>query len=278
MRILAVLPLLIALTGIIFAEDNKPPAGFTALFNGKDLTGWWGCGTEDPRAYLAMYPAELAKKRAASLVDLQMHWFAVNGELVNDGKGLYLTTDKNFGNFELSLEYTTVPKADNGIYLRGIPQVQIWDSTDVSKFKFGAQKGSGGLWNNSPGAPGKDPLVLADKPIGQWNKIHIMMVGENVTVRLNDELVVDNAKLENHFDRKSPVPKAGPIPLQTNGGEIWWRNIFITYLRHPITNAVTEGLNSKIQAIKSNARGFRSFFNYRTRILFSCGKFNLYPL
>ena len=52
----------------------------------------------------------------------------------------------------------------------------------------------------------------------------------------------------------------------------------ITYLRHPITNAVTEGLNSKIQAIKANARGFRSFLNYRTRILFFCGKLDLYPL
>jgi transposase len=52
----------------------------------------------------------------------------------------------------------------------------------------------------------------------------------------------------------------------------------ITYLRHPITNAVTEGLNSKIQAIKANARGFRSFVNYRIRILFFCGKLDLYPL
>lgn len=52
----------------------------------------------------------------------------------------------------------------------------------------------------------------------------------------------------------------------------------LTYLRHPITNAVTEGLNSKIQSIKSNARGFRSFHNYRTRILFFCGKLSLYPL
>lgn len=52
----------------------------------------------------------------------------------------------------------------------------------------------------------------------------------------------------------------------------------LTYLRHPITNAVTEGLNSKIQAIKSNARGFRSFQNYRTRILFFCGKLSLHPL
>ena len=52
----------------------------------------------------------------------------------------------------------------------------------------------------------------------------------------------------------------------------------ITYLRHPITNAVSEGLNSKIQAIKANARGFRSYLNYRTRILFFCGKLDLYPL
>lgn len=51
----------------------------------------------------------------------------------------------------------------------------------------------------------------------------------------------------------------------------------ITYLKHPITNAVTEGLNSKIQSIKANARGFRSFLNYRTRILFFCGKLQLLP-
>jgi transposase len=52
----------------------------------------------------------------------------------------------------------------------------------------------------------------------------------------------------------------------------------LTYLKHHITNAVTEGLNSKIQAIKSAARGFRSFRNYRIRILFFCGKLDLYPL
>jgi transposase len=52
----------------------------------------------------------------------------------------------------------------------------------------------------------------------------------------------------------------------------------LTYLQHRITNAVTEGLNSKIQSIKSAARGFRNFKNYRTRILFFCGKLDLYPL
>ena len=52
----------------------------------------------------------------------------------------------------------------------------------------------------------------------------------------------------------------------------------LTYLKHRITNAVTEGLNSKIQSLKSAARGFRNFQNYRTRILFFCGKLDLYPL
>ncbi len=51
----------------------------------------------------------------------------------------------------------------------------------------------------------------------------------------------------------------------------------LAYLKHHITNAVTEGLNSKIQNIKSNARGFRNFDNYRVAILFHCGKLSLYP-
>ena len=51
----------------------------------------------------------------------------------------------------------------------------------------------------------------------------------------------------------------------------------LTYLKHHITNAVTEGLTSKIQSIKAAARGFRSFRNYRIRILFFCGKLSLYP-
>lgn len=55
-------------------------------------------------------------------------------------------------------------------------------------------------------------------------------------------------------------------------------NNLLTYLKHHITNAVTEGLNSKIQSLKSAARGFRNFNNYRIRILFFCGKLSLYPL
>ena len=51
----------------------------------------------------------------------------------------------------------------------------------------------------------------------------------------------------------------------------------IAYLKYRITNAVSEGINSKIQSIKSSARGFRNFQNYRVSILFHCGKLNLNP-
>ena len=105
---------------------------------------------------------------------------------------MYLTTEKNYGDFELLVDYKTVAKADSGIYLRGIPQVQIWDYTkEGGKWNIGADKGSGGLWNNSKGAPGKDPVVFADKPFGEWNVFRILMVGERVSIWLNGKLVVD---------------------------------------------------------------------------------------
>ena len=207
-------------------EGVTPPKGFAALFNGKDLKGWWGIGTEDPAKWMALSPEKLAEKKAKSLEDISKHWSVEGDELVNDGKGLYLSTEKNFGDFELLLEYRTVPRADSGIYLRGIPQVQIWDSTDKGKFKHGADKGSGGLWNN-PKGQGKDPLVLADKPLGEWNSFRIIMAGDLVTVHLNGKMVVDHAKLQNYFDKKGPLPKVGPIQLQTHGGEIRWRNVFV---------------------------------------------------
>jgi len=206
---------------------TRPPPGFTALFNGKDLAGWWGAETEDPRKYLALPPDEFKKKHDASLDDIRQHWRVEKGELVNDGQGLYLTTDKCYGNFELQVDYRTVPLADSGIYLRGCPQVQIWDSTEKAKFSRGADKGSGGLSNNSPGASGKDPLVRADKTFGEWNHFRIVMAGARVWVWLNRRQTVAGATLENYYDRRLPVPPEGPIQLQTHGGEIRWRNLFI---------------------------------------------------
>lgn len=209
------------------AAQVRAPEGFTPLYNGRDLTGWRGGDTYDHRKWLALPAAERAALDAEWTADMRAHWRAAGPELVNDGKGKYATTVRDYGDFELRLEYNTVPLADSGIYLRGVPQVQIWDHTNPAEFRNGAQKGSGGLWNNSRGAPGKDPLVLADKPFGEWNAFRIVMVANRVSVWLNGHLVVDHAVMENYYDRALPVPDRGPISLQTHGGPIRWRHIVI---------------------------------------------------
>lgn len=182
----------------------------------------------DPRKWWAMSPEAQAAQRARDLEDVRAHWRAEGGELINDGHGVYLTTDEEYGDMELLLEYRTVAQADSGIYLRANPQVQIWDFTEAGgKWNIGADKGSGGLWNNSPGAPGKDPRVLADHPFGEWNAVRIIQVGDRTSVFLNGQLVVDHAVMENYWDRQNPLWAKGPIQLQTHGGEIRWRNLLV---------------------------------------------------
>lgn len=228
------------------AADNNPPPGYRALFNGKDLAGWHGVSTEDPRIMAEMSAEERAEKRKKSLEDINKHWSVQGDDLVNDGFGLYLTSDESFENYELLVSYRTVPKADSGIYLKGNPQVQIWDWTDPEKFKLGAEKGSGGLWNNSASNPGKDPLVRADRPFGEWNNFRIRQVGARTTVFLNGKLVVDHALLENFFngklppEQKKPLIRKGPIQLQTHGGEIRWKNVFVREIPTSEANAILE--------------------------------------
>ena len=158
---LAALSLGIMLLGVTVghAADPKPPTGFKAVFNGKDLTGWHGWAIHEKGAG----PLDMSKlsaddqhaKIAKWTDDAKKHWTVQNGELVNDGFGAYLATDEELGDVEFLIDYKTVAKADSGIYLRATPQVQIWDYTDKAKFNIGGDKGSGGLWNNSAGAPGK---------------------------------------------------------------------------------------------------------------------------
>lgn len=240
------------------AADNTPPAGFTALFNGKDFSGWHGMGHFNPYDLAAMTDEERAAKRAKDMEDLKMHWKVEAGELVNDGHGVYLTTDEPYGDVELFVDYKMLPKGDSGIYLRATPQVQIWDFTEAGgKWKLGADKGSGGLWNNRAGQPGKDPLVLADKPFGEWNSFRIVQVGARTSVWLNGKLVVDNAPLENFWDkeRKKPLLASGPIQLQTHGSEIRWKNVYAR--RIPAEEA------NKILAARDDS-GFTPLFDGKT--------------
>jgi len=223
MKRLLATALVFALAGFAHAADNEAPEGFTALFNGKDLSGFYGWSTVDIRKRDEMS----AEERKKLTEDMQEHWTVDNGELVNDGKGAYMTSDKDYGDFELYVSWKLIPKGDSGVYLKGTPQVQIWDFTEKDYFKMGADKGSGGLWNNAPGSPGKDPLVVADKPIGEWNTFRILQVGARTTVYLNGKLVVDQAPLQNYFDKSIPLFPKGPVQLQTHGNEVRWKNIYI---------------------------------------------------
>jgi hypothetical protein len=208
----------------------KPPPGFTAIFNGKDLTGWQGNIDMKQRATLPKdkLDALLAERTKVA----KEHWKVKDGVIELDGKGgVSLQTVKDYGNFELMVDWKIEKKGDSGIYLRGQPQVQIWDSDNLAdNLKADAGKGSGGLWNNPSGDKGKQPLKKADKPVGEWNTFHIIMVGDEVTVKLNGEVVVDKAKLNPYKPFNDKLPEKGPIELQFHGDPLWFKNIYVKEL------------------------------------------------
>jgi hypothetical protein len=172
------------------AGEKGPPPGFTALFNGKDLTGW---------------------KNA------EPGWKAVDGVIHFDGAkdAKNLATAKSYKNFELYADWKIDKGGDSGIYLRGKPQVQIWDN----------KEGSGGLYNNPPKS-GQKPLLVADKKPGEWNTMYVKMVGAKVTVVLNGKIVVDNA-----IFLEGKIPEEGPIELQVHGNPLWFKNVYIHELK-----------------------------------------------
>jgi hypothetical protein len=208
-------------TSFVSAGDtrvpNLPPKGFKALFNGKDLTGWKGLVASPPKR-AKMTKEELAKAQKTADESMRAHWHIENGALVFDGKGKSLCTAKDYGDFEMYVDWKIKEKGDSGIYLRGSPQVQIWDTALNSV-------GSGGLYNNKNN-PSK-PLKAADKPVGEWNTFYIKMVGERVTIKLNGELVVDNTVLENYWESDKPIYATGQIELQNHGNTLYFRSVYI---------------------------------------------------
>lgn len=199
--------------------------GFVPIFNGINLEGWKG---------LVANPIERAKMDAKALAEAQekadalMHdsWKVENGELHFTGKGANLATLKKYGDFEMLVDWKIIDdkkqQGDAGIYLRGTPQVQIWDTARV---KDGAQVGSGGLYNNKVN-PSK-PLKVADNKLDEWNTFHIIMKSDRVTVYLNGQLVTDNVILENYWDSNQPIFPEEQIELQAHGSPVAYRDIYI---------------------------------------------------
>jgi hypothetical protein len=204
-----------------FDKEKYLKAGYSALFNGKDLAGW-----KVPKGDNG-------------------HWKVVDGvidyDAMSEAKGSKnLVTEEEFGDYQLHIEWrfkktsglynmptilpdgsyktdengkritTPTPNADSGIFLRGAgkSQVNIWCWPC----------GSGELWGyrNDEKMPPEVraaavPKVRADKPVGQWNAFDIWLKGDRLTIVLNGKTVIDDARLPG-------LPKKGPIALQHHGG------------------------------------------------------------
>jgi hypothetical protein len=228
------------------ATDNKVPAalardGFTAIFNGQDLTGWqalidigtlkYGAGL-NPADLLKLSPAEKAAKQKESNDEYLKHWSVIDGILVFDGVGAdkltphvekggqNLQTVKEYGDVELYVDWCIEAGTDSGLYLKNAPQIQMWTNPS----------GSGGLFNNKAG--GRNPLVVADNPPNRWNTFHVIQRdGDMTTIWLNGQLVVDNVKMENYWDYSKPLPAKGNIELQYHGQKLYWKNIYVKELK-----------------------------------------------
>lgn len=207
--------------------DMPSGEGFVSIFNGKDLTGWQGL-VENPIKRSKMSPDTLAAKQKSADAAAQKSWYAQNGDLIFGGKGNNLATVKQYGDFEMYVDWRIEKHGDAGIYLRGTPQVQIWDTSRVD---VGAQVGSGGLYNNQKN-PSK-PTQLADNAIGDWNTFHITMVGDRVSVDLNGVNVVKNVTLENYWDRSIPIFAKEQIELQAHGTLVAYRDIYVREIPRP---------------------------------------------
>ncbi|HPY67228.1 MAG TPA: DUF1080 domain-containing protein [Bacteroidales bacterium] len=195
--------------------------GFVKIFNGFDLTGWQGL-VENPVVRARMKPEELARKQAEADKKLALNWSVKDECIIFSGEGDNLCSVKEYGNFELLVDWKISKGGDSGIYLRGSPQVQIWD---IQRTDSGVEIGSGGLYNNEKNI--SNPLKVADNPAGEWNSFRILMIGEKVSVWLNGELVVDDVTMENYWDRSIPIFPKGPVELQAHGTDLAFRDIYI---------------------------------------------------
>ena len=217
--------------GYTLAADGKAeaPAGFTSLFNGKDMANWRGMTMDEKFHWTEvrneMPPEKVAKLQAKADELMKEHWSVRDGVLFFDGLpgGYSIAAAKDYGDVEVIADWRLLRVyGDSGFYLRGVPQVQIWDPNMWNGL------GSGGLWNNAEGTFAAS--VCADNPIGDWNRCRMRLVGDRISVWLNGEKVVDDVKYENCRYPGQPIPKVGRFELQCHGDPVEFRNIFIKEL------------------------------------------------
>ena len=174
------------------------------LFNGKNLEGWELINSEHKNGFKA-----------------------ANGELVNDpvqGEGHHvhygnLRTKGVFEDFNLALE-VNVPSGNNsGIYLRGMYEVQVFDSygKELDSHNMGA------VYSRIT------PTVAAEKPAGEWQKVDITLCDRHITVVLNGKTIINNQPVYGPTGGAiiADVFQPGPIYLQGDHGKVSYRNIVL---------------------------------------------------
>ncbi len=205
------LPTACAILALVFvpAQAEDAPAGFTSLFNGKDLTGWKATGE--------------AKA-----------WGAEKGVIyVEKGGGGYLLTEKEYGDFELRVEYKMSKGANSGVALRtpksGDPayvgmEIQLIDDEGWPG-KLADYQHTGSIYDVVPAAK------TNNKPIGEWNSIRIVCKGSKVTIELNGAVLVDADTGDAKDDTKKRHPglarEKGHIGFQSYNTRVEFRNVFL---------------------------------------------------
>lgn len=236
----------LAATGAIRAADNQPPAGFTALFNGKDLTGWkvpqgdgghWkvldGVIDYDAESQ-AQGDKSLWTEREFGDFTLLVDWRIKETPYVNPNVPYILPDGTHARDIHGKEFKMALPDSDSGILLRGQAksQINIWCWPAGSGEVYGYR-----MDEKMPPEvrAGATPRTQADKPVGEWNRFEITVRGDRVTVLLNGKRVLDNARLPG-------MPARGPVGLQHHGDKrdgkwvsppalVQFKNIFIKELK-----------------------------------------------
>ena len=218
MKIPNVISIFACLAGLSISvpmSASEVPAGFTALFNGKDLSGW--------------------KAKPGG-------WRAENGTLARRKGAGYIWTEEGYGNFILDVEVKVSPRCNSGIFFRTDPknavqggfEIQVMDTTGKKKL---GKHDNGALYDALP--PSANPA----KPLGQWDRFVVTCKGAKVSVTINGKEVV-NADLDKWTTgNKNPdgsrnkfktalkdLPRKGHIGFQDHGHDVWFRNIYIKQL------------------------------------------------
>ncbi len=256
-----------------FLNENSTQNGFVSIFNGKDITGWKGL-VGNPITRSKMSAKELATAQKKVDKDAAENWIVEDGNIFFTGKGNNLCTEKMYGDFEMLVDWKLYPgkEPDAGIYLRGTPQVQIWD---ISRTNVGAQVGSGGLYNNQTHE--SKPSKVADLELGAWNTFYIKMIGDRVTVILNGEMVVDNVILENFWDRSQPIFAMEQLELQAHGSEVAYRDIYVKEIDRAETFTLSEDEEKENYEVLFDGTNMHNWTGNTTDYIIEDGNIAVYP-